>query len=46
MKRRERKRNDDVFINAPAALNAMAAKGFLKAVRCIVKNTKNLKSEV
>lgn len=26
-------RNDNVFVNAPAALNAMAAKGYYEAVK-------------
>ena len=30
-------RNDNVFINAAAALNAMAAKGFYEAVKAIAK---------
>jgi hypothetical protein len=30
-------RSDNVFINAPAALNAMGAEGFYKAVQLIVK---------
>lgn len=31
-------RNDNVFINAPAALQAMGAKGFYEAVKQIAKN--------
>lgn len=31
-------RNDNVFINAPAALNAMAAKGYWQAVKQMTKN--------
>lgn len=31
-------RNDNVFINAPAALEAMGAKGFFDAVRAIENN--------
>lgn len=30
-------RNDDIFINAPAALQSMGAKGFYDAIKCIVK---------
>lgn len=30
-------RNDSVFINAPAALNAMAAHGYFEAVQAIAK---------
>lgn len=32
-------RNDNVFTNAPAALQAMGAKGFYDAVRCIAQGT-------
>ena len=31
-------RKDNVFINAPAALQAMGAKGFYEAVKQIAKN--------
>ena len=31
-------RNDNVFINAMAALNAMAAKGFYEAIKAFVNN--------
>ena len=31
-------RNDNVFVNAPAALQAMGAKGFYAAVQQIAKN--------
>ena len=31
-------RNDNVFANAPAALQAMGAKGFFQAVQCMAKS--------
>lgn len=35
-------RNDDVFVNAPCALQACMAKGFYEAVKCMLdkENTK------
>ena len=36
-------RNDNVFVNAPAALEAMGAKGFFAAVRAIERAEQNRK---
>lgn len=34
-------RNDNVFVNAPAALQAMGANGFYEAVKRMVANQEN-----